>query len=128
MFAHRWVASCLLAFACVVCLAQQALTNDSVIKMSKAGLSDDLILQTINTQPVSFSTNASDLVALKQAGLSDRVIGAMLSPHLTTAGAAKADSAGSVDGVDGSACTTRIDPASGCRWRPRSSISSPADF
>ena len=102
MLFPRWVVLCLsgfLAVATSVCVAQQALTNDSIIKMSKAGLSDDLIMQTINTQPVNFSTSAPDLVSLKQAGLSDRVIGAMLSPHLTTAAAAKSDSA-AMDGVD----------------------------
>ena len=90
----------LLALASTLCVAQQALTNDAIIKMSKAGLSDDLILQTINTQPVSFSTGTPDLVSLKQAGVSDRVIGAMLSSHLTTAGAAKNDSGAAMDGVD----------------------------
>ena len=100
MRSARWFTSCLLLLVCSACLAQQALTNDAVVKMSKAGLSDDLILQTINTQPVNFSTSASDLVTLKQAGLSDRVIGAMLSPHLTSAGAAKDSAAASTDGVD----------------------------
>ena len=100
MLFPRWVAPCLLALATSLSVAQQALTNDAIIKMSKAGLSDDLIIQTINTQPVSFSTGATDLVSLKQAGLSDRVIGAMLSPHLAAAGAAKGDSAAATDGVD----------------------------
>ena len=100
MLSARWFTSCLFLFMCSACLAQQALTNDAIVRMSKAGLSDDLILQTINTQPVSFSTSASDLVLLKQAGLSDRVIGAMLSPHLTSAGAAKDAAATNMDGVD----------------------------
>ncbi len=100
MLSLRWVAPCLLALTSTICMAQQALTNDAIIKMSKAGLSDDLILQTINSQPVNFSTSATDLVSLKQAGLSDRVIGAMLSPHVTTASVAKADTAGATDGVD----------------------------
>ncbi len=100
MLSARWFTTCLLAIACSACLAQQALTNDAIVKMSKAGLSDDLILQTINTQPVNFSTSAADLVSLKQAGLSDRVIGAMLSPHLTTAASLKDSPTAGVDGVD----------------------------
>ncbi len=51
--------------------------NDTILKMSKAGLSDDLILQTIQLQPGHYDTHPDDLIALKQAGLSDRVISAM---------------------------------------------------
>jgi len=55
------------------------MNNDSVIKMVKAGLGDDLILQTINTQPGRYNTDADSLVALKTSGLSDRVIAAMMN-------------------------------------------------
>ena len=48
--------------------------NDSVMKMAKAGLGDDLIVQTINAQPGQYTTDADALVALKEAGVSDRVI------------------------------------------------------
>ena len=53
--------------------------NNSVIKMAKAGLGDDLILQTINTQPGHYSTDADSLVTLKDAGISDRIITAMVN-------------------------------------------------
>lgn len=56
-----------------------ALTNDSILKMVKADLGDAIILQTINAQPGHYSTGADDLVALKNAGVSDRVIAAMLA-------------------------------------------------
>jgi hypothetical protein len=68
----------MLFFVTFVCAAQQAMTNDSVIKMVKAGLSDDLIVQSINASPGSYSTTTNDLIALKQAGVSDKVVGAML--------------------------------------------------
>jgi hypothetical protein len=55
------------------------MNNNSVIKMAKAGLGDDLILQTINTQPGLYSTDAESLVALKDAGISDRIITAMMT-------------------------------------------------
>jgi hypothetical protein len=55
------------------------MNNDSVVKMVKAGLGDDLIIQTINTQPGKYNTDADALVALKTAGLSDRVIAAMMN-------------------------------------------------
>ena len=98
MILRRWCISCVLCLAASTCFAQQALTNDAVTRMAKAGLSDDLIIQTINSQPSNFQTSATDLVSLKQAGLSDRVIGAMLSPHLTSAGAATAAGATSAAG------------------------------
>jgi hypothetical protein len=51
--------------------------NDTIIKMSKAGLGDDLIIQTIDLQPGHYDTKPDDMITLKQAGLSDRVISAM---------------------------------------------------
>jgi len=53
------------------------MTNDSVLRMHAAGLSDELILQTIATQPGRFDTDADALIALKQAGLSDPILEAM---------------------------------------------------
>ena len=105
MILRRWCIPCVLGLACSIAIAQQSLTNDAVTRMAKAGLSDDLIIQTINSQPSNFQTGANDLVALKQAGLSDRVIGAMLSPHLSSAGAiptaaGSAPAGAAVDGVD----------------------------
>jgi len=58
---------------------QTKMTNDSVIRMAKAGLSDDLIVQTISAQPGEYTTDADALIALKQAGVSDRVIQAMVN-------------------------------------------------
>jgi hypothetical protein len=56
-----------------------AMDNGSVMKMAKAGLGDDLIIQTINTQPGQYTTDADSLVILKTAGVSDRVITAMIN-------------------------------------------------
>jgi hypothetical protein len=53
------------------------MTNDSVLRMHQAGLSDSLILQTIATQPGSYQTGPDDLIALKKAGLSDDILSAM---------------------------------------------------
>jgi hypothetical protein len=47
--------------------------------MAKAGLSDELIVQTIGSQPGQYTTDADSLVALKQAGVSERVIAAMIN-------------------------------------------------
>jgi hypothetical protein len=45
--------------------------------MSKAGLGDDVLVQTIQLQPGHYDTTPDDLITLKSAGLSDRVIAAM---------------------------------------------------
>lgn len=51
--------------------------NDTIIKMSKAGLDDAVIIQTIQTQPGHYDTAPDTLIALKNAGVSQQVIAAM---------------------------------------------------
>jgi hypothetical protein len=63
---------------CSVLLAQQTLNNDAIIKLVKAGLSDDFILSTINTQPGSYDASPEAIIALKNAGASDRVMSAIV--------------------------------------------------
>ena len=57
------------------------LTNDIIIRMSKAGLDDSIILQTLRSQPANLHTAPEDLVALKNAGVSQAVIAAMLAKN-----------------------------------------------
>ena len=70
-----------------------ALTNDTIIRMSKAGLDEHVILQTIKTEPGAYDTAPDDLIALKGAGVPPKVIAAMqahgagLSTHATEADA-----------------------------------------
>src|ERR1039458_10395679 len=66
-----------LAF-CPLLVAQQALNNDSIIKLVKAGLSDDLIVTTINAQPGNYDTSTDGLIALKTGGASDKVVSAIV--------------------------------------------------
>jgi len=65
-------------FCLTLLFSQQTLNNDSVIKLVKAGMGDDLIVNMINTQPSSFSVGTDDLISLKTAGASEKVISAML--------------------------------------------------
>ncbi len=55
------------------------LNNDAVVRMSKAGLDSALILQTVRTQPGRYSTGPDDLIALKEAGVPQAVIAAMMA-------------------------------------------------
>lgn len=56
------------------------MNNDTVLRMVHAGLGDDLIIQTINSQPGDYRVLPDDLIALKQAGVSESILGAMISP------------------------------------------------
>ena len=67
-----------LALFLTVCLAQTVLTNDAILKMAKAGLGEEILLSTIKAQPGSYTTTPDDLIALKGAGVSDKVIAAMV--------------------------------------------------
>lgn len=64
-------------------LAQQSqhpLTNSSIVEMVKAGLGDNVVMAAIRSQPHQFNLSATDLITLKQAGVSDAVIAAILTP------------------------------------------------
>ena len=83
-----------LAF-CPLLVAQQAMNNDSIEKLVKAKLSDELIVASINTSPGSYDTSADALIALKKAGASDKVIAAMMARASGIAPAASAPSSAS---------------------------------
>jgi hypothetical protein len=55
------------------------LTNDMVIKMAGVKLGDGVILDKIKTSQCSFDTSTDALIKLKQAGVSDAVLQAMIA-------------------------------------------------
>jgi hypothetical protein len=88
--------------------AQDVLSNESVLAMVKAGLSESIIVAKIQstTAPARrFDLSSTGLIALKKGGASDRVIEAMLAPPGAPApapaavAARPADTAGTVGGV-----------------------------
>ena len=58
--------------------AGKPVTNDDVVAMVKAGLSEAVIITTIKNSKHDFETGASALISLKQAGVSDPVIEAIV--------------------------------------------------
>jgi len=56
----------------------ETITNRTVIEMSKAGLSNDIILKKIGSSSSSFDVSAPKLIELKTAGVNDTVIAAMI--------------------------------------------------
>ncbi len=67
-----------LLLLCSAGFAQESLNNESVVKLVKAGLSEDLIVTTINSSPGKFDTSVNGLIALKKAGASDKVMAAVV--------------------------------------------------
>jgi hypothetical protein len=54
--------------------AAQAVTNYDLVTMTKSGISDDLIISTIQTRGARLDLSPQALIALKQQGVSDRVV------------------------------------------------------
>jgi len=59
--------------------AQPGLNNDAIIKLVKAGFSDDLIVSTIGSSPGSYDISADGMIALRNAGVSDKIVSAIIS-------------------------------------------------
>lgn len=59
--------------------AQEALTNDSIVKMVKSGLGEGLVISMVQGQPGKYSLNPDELLKLKEAGVSEKVLEAMAS-------------------------------------------------
>jgi hypothetical protein len=58
--------------------AQEVVTNETVIQMVRAGLSEGVILAKIRSSQTKFDTRTDALIALKQAGVSENVMAAIL--------------------------------------------------
>jgi len=65
--------------------AQETLTNQSIVDMAKAGLSERVIIAKIRNSPTSFDTQTDALIALKKNGNSEKIIEAMMSPSAAAA-------------------------------------------
>jgi hypothetical protein len=80
-------------FAATSLTAQEVLTNDSLIALKKAGLSDSVIISKIRSSQTKFDTSTNALVNLKKAGFSDQVIEAVVNASSPAAPAAAAPAA-----------------------------------
>lgn len=73
--------------------AQEVLTNETLLKLKKAGLGEDVILGMVNKQPGRYSLDSDSIISLKQVGFSDRVITAMIGKSANSAGTVPAEPA-----------------------------------
>ena len=69
--------------------AGEVLTNEAVVSMVKAGLSEDLIIMKIASAPNTFDLSTNNLLSLKQQGVSDAILKAMMQSEGQTQGAKK---------------------------------------
>ncbi len=83
---YLWFVSLL----CIVAAAQtqsKPLSNDDVIQMVSLGLSDDVIIEKIQSvAATNFDTSVAGLRSLKAAKVSNSVLKAMINPHASLAG------------------------------------------
>ncbi len=93
--------------AVLVAISQEALTNDAIIKLVKAGLSETVLLGMVNSQPGKYSTKVDDLIALKEAGVTDKVIAAMAAKAVSAP--SPATPAGSENAVAGAAAAPTLE-------------------
>src|SRR5207253_11394531 len=91
--------------------AQEVKTDQTVVEMVKAGLSERVIVAKIRTSPTNFEVRTDARIALKKNGVPEEVIGAILSP---SAPAASAES--SPSGAPPSACVAGVLPAVRPGW------------
>lgn len=61
--------------------AQETMTNEEVISLTKAGLASSIIIGKIRTSKGAFDTTTDGLIKLKQAGVGDDVVSAMFEAN-----------------------------------------------
>lgn len=75
------VKSFVILLFCYYLNAQEVLTNATILKMVKAGLGDDVVAGMVANEPGNYSVDSDSVIALKQGGVSERVITAMVSKN-----------------------------------------------
>ena len=98
----------LFSFAVAAAPAMDALDNEDIIKMVKAGLGPQIIVATIKNQPGAFDVSTEALVALKNAGVTDEVIAALIQSASSSPAKAEAPSGNEVILADGTEVILRL--------------------
>ena len=94
---RRVFLSLFLLVPCMTFSQQEALTNEGILKLVKAGLGEETITTMIKTQLTNFSLNADDVIALKNGGASDKLVAAMVAKGAGIVKPGAADSAPKVE-------------------------------
>jgi hypothetical protein len=75
----KYAIVCLCFLLSIPLNAQQPLNNDTIVKLAKAGIGDDVIVGMVNQQPGQYSLADANVAALKNSGVSQKVIAAMIA-------------------------------------------------
>jgi hypothetical protein len=71
-------------FLAAILLVGQELTDESVIAMVRAGVGEDAVTYAVANQPGKYLLSSDSLLAIKKAGVSNRIISAMLAKATAT--------------------------------------------
>ena len=93
------------------------MTIDDVLKLSHAGVSDDVITRKIVKSGQTFDLSTDEILKLKSAGISDRVIQAMLGSQPTSEKSAEVTTSHENDLRQ--RCADRGCKQLGCSYYPR---------
>jgi hypothetical protein len=75
----RYIIACIIFLLFSATLnAQEQLNNETILKLVKAGIGEDTIVGMVNQQPGKYSLSTDDIIAFKAAGVSDKVIAAII--------------------------------------------------
>jgi hypothetical protein len=85
-FMRKRIFSLISLLTVTVAFAQLSLNNEAVIKMVGAGLSDPIVVSTVQSSPGQYNTSPEGLIGLKKAGVGDSIIAAILSKKAGSAG------------------------------------------
>ncbi|MDP2998108.1 MAG: hypothetical protein Q8N47_11515 [Bryobacterales bacterium] len=96
-----------LLFLAVSIPAQEVLNNNSILKLLQAGIGEDMIVNMINSQPGKYSLGVDDVIAWKKAGVSDKVMAAMIAKN--AGGTAPTSGAAASDGGAGAAAAPAME-------------------
>lgn len=95
--ACAWIALCVLLLSSAGPLgaqsssgqsAQNTLTNDQIVQLERAKVGEDVIVGMIQTMPTKFSLDPNSVIRLKQQGVSDKVLAAMVAKGSSASSAA----------------------------------------
>jgi len=76
---RNWLSCLALFWIFSTAPGQETLTNESIIKLTKGGLGESVIVGMITSQPGNYSVDAERIAELKAAGASDGIVSAMRS-------------------------------------------------
>ena len=99
-----------------------ALTNEDILRLNRAGLETEIIIAIIRSGTANFDMSEEQLVALREAGIADSVIAAMMGKGIgapSDAEKLQEDKMTCADKPEGSACWMELEDQPGCYiWNP----------